>query len=286
MTTNLDESAFQSIAGGETITTSWDIAQVHDLSTGGPISVASSGFIPYAAGNSTVLSPAPLSFASNTLTTTIDGAAAAIVRRSFHSLAQRQVIQSDCTGSKLSATRTALSECQQLAAAASQAASSGPAAKMTEYFKSSSSQTRSTVSSVFARVASECGSSPNGGVSRLYCSDVYQSCSSGVLAYTLPSQSYMVNCNLYYTALSSLSRKCHDQDQATTTLHETTHLSQIAGTTDQGGCYGYNCVQSLSGAQNLKHADTYALFANGEIYCVLAGGRVLLTRFIAIYVGC
>jgi deuterolysin len=230
--------------------------------------VATSGFIPYATGNSTVLSSTPLAFSSNTLTAKVDGAAAAIVRREFHALAQRQVVQSDCTGTRLTATRTALTECRQLAAAASQAAASGPAAKMTEYFKSSSTATRNTVAGVFAKVASECGASPSGGVSRLYCSDVYQSCSSGVLAYTLPSQSYMVNCNLYYSALSSLSRTCHDQDQATTTLHETTHLSQIAGTTDQGGCYGYNCVKSLSAAQNLKHADTYALFAN------------------AIYVGC
>jgi deuterolysin len=135
---------------------------------------------------------------------------------------------------------------------------------MTEYFKSSTTATRSTVSGIFGRVAAECGASPDGGVSKLYCSDVYRSCSSGVLAYTLPSQSYTVNCNLYYTALSSLSRTCHDQDQATTTVHETTHLTQIAGTTDQGGCYGYNCVRSLSAAQNLRHADTYALFANGE----------------------
>jgi len=267
MTSNLDDSAFQPLDPGSSLTTTWDIAQVHDLSSGGPVSVAASGFIPYATGNSTVLSPKPLPFSSNTLTATIDGAAAALVRRQFHALAERQAVQSDCTGTKLTATRTALSECQQLAAAASQAASSGDAAKMTEYFKSSSSQTCSTVAAVFGRVAAECGSGGS-GVSKLYCSDVYRSCSSGVLAYTLPSQSYMVNCNLYYSALSSLSRTCHDQDQATTTLHETTHLSQIAGTTDQGGCYGYSCVKSLSAAQNLKHADTYALFAN------------------AIYVGC
>ncbi|KAH8903745.1 hypothetical protein BR93DRAFT_981085 [Coniochaeta sp. PMI_546] len=268
MTSNLDESAFQSLAAGETITKTWDIAQVHDLSAGGPISVSSTGFIPYAEANSTTLSPDPLTFASNVLTATIDGAAASLIRRNFHALAERQIVQSDCTSTKLTATRTSLTECQQLAAAASSAAASGPAAKMTEYFKSSTTATRNTVSGIFAKVAAECGASPTGGVSKLYCSDVYRSCSSGVLAYTLPSQTYMVNCNLYYSALSSLSKTCHDQDQATTTLHETTHLTQVAGTTDQGGCYGYNCVKSLTAAQNLKHADTYALFAN------------------AIYVGC
>lgn len=171
-------------------------------------------------------------------------------------------MQSDCTGTRLTATRNSLTACRQLAAAASSAAASGAAAKVTEYFKSSTTATRSSVSAVFARVAAECGASPSGGVSRQYCSDVYGACSNGVLAYTLPSQSYMVNCPLYFSDLSALSRTCHAQDQATTTLHETTHLTQIAGTTDQNGCYGYSCVRSLTAAQNLRHADTFALFAN------------------------
>ena len=47
--------------------------------------------------------------------------------------------------------------------------------------KSSSSSTRSTVSSVFNRVASECGSTTS-GVARYYCSDVYGACGSNVLA--------------------------------------------------------------------------------------------------------
>ncbi|PTB77587.1 hypothetical protein M440DRAFT_1330302, partial [Trichoderma longibrachiatum ATCC 18648] len=44
-------------------------------------------------------------------------------------------------------------------------------------------------------------------------------------------------------------------------IHEITHLTQVKGTQDYGG-YGYNFVQSLSAAQNLNHADTYALYAN------------------------
>ncbi|KAF3353838.1 Multidrug resistance protein [Verticillium dahliae VDG1] len=53
----------------------------------------------------------------------------------------------------------------------------------------------------------------------------YNPCKPGVIAYALPSQSFM-----------------------------------IAGTSDCGG-YGYNFVQSLTAAQNLNHADTYTLFA-------------------------
>ncbi|EGY21449.1 uncharacterized protein VDAG_02973 [Verticillium dahliae VdLs.17] len=64
----------------------------------------------------------------------------------------------------------------------------------------------------------------------------YNPCKPGVIAYALPSQSFMDH------------------------LHEMTHMSQIAGTSDCGG-YGYNFVQSLTAAQNLNHADTYTLFA-------------------------
>jgi deuterolysin len=70
----------------------------------------------------------------------------------------------------------------------------------------------------------------------------------------------MVNCPLFFSGLTALSRQCHAQDQATTVLHEMTHLTQVKGTSDYGG-YGYNFVRSLSASQNLNHADTYTLFA-------------------------
>ncbi|KAI0886669.1 Deuterolysin metalloprotease family-domain-containing protein [Annulohypoxylon maeteangense] len=263
MTTGLGEEAFQTIAAGETVEATFDVGQVYDLSAGGNYDVVSLGAMSFAEANTTEISGVvPVS--GSTVSAQIDGAAAKEVRRRFH--AKRIDVQSDCTGTKLSQTNTAISNCRALASAAATAASSGSATKVTEYFKSSTSSVRSTVASVFQRVASECGSTSS-GVSDLYCSDVYGACSSGVLAYTLPSQSYMVNCNLYYTALSPITSTCHGQDQATTTLHESTHLTQIKGTDDYG-TYGYSGVRGLSASQNLNHADTYALFAN------------------AIYVGC
>ncbi|KAF3345623.1 Brefeldin A resistance protein [Verticillium dahliae VDG2] len=101
---------------------------------------------------------------------------------------------------------------------------------------SSTTATRNTVAGVFNRIASECGSS-TGGVSRQYCTDIYPACSSGVIAYTLPSQSYMVNCPYYFSSFPAQSRTCRAIDQATTTLHEVTHLTQIRGTQDYN-CYG------------------------------------------------
>lgn len=259
-TANLDEEAFQIIPAGESVETVFDVAVAHDLSNGGAFDISSVGTLSIAEEGSTELSSI-VTFSSNVVAANVDGSAAAKVRREFHEHFKRTIVQSDCTGTKLTATRNALTNCRSLAAAASSAASSGAAAKMTEYFKSSTTSTRSTVAAVFSRIVSECGSTTS-GVSRQYCSDVYGACSSGVLAYTLPSQSYMVNCNLYFTGLGALTSTCHAQDQATTTLHEMTHLSQIKGTTDQSGCYGYSCVRSLTAAQNLNHADTYSLFAN------------------------
>lgn len=240
--------------------TEWEPAQVHDFSAGGSFDIVAVGSFLTAALDSTELSGA-LTYNSNTLTTQVDGAAADKVRREFHENAKRTAVQSDCTGTERTSTINAESACRSLAAQASTAAASGAAAKVSEYFKSSTTATRSTVASVFAKVASECGSTTS-GASDTYCTDVYGACASNVLAYTLPSQSYIVNCPLYFSALPALTTSCHAQDQATTTLHETTHLSEIAGTDDLG--YGYTAATALSASRALQNADTYALFANGQ----------------------
>uniref|UniRef100_L2GK12 Neutral protease 2 n=1 Tax=Colletotrichum fructicola (strain Nara gc5) TaxID=1213859 RepID=L2GK12_COLFN len=209
-TSGLTEEAFQVIGAGESVEVEFDAAELHDLSTAGEIDIVSSGAFSYAEADSTELA-GTIPFSSNSVHTAVNGEEAAAVRARF--LAKRTV--------------NAISRCRSLAVAASSAAASGPAARMTEYFKSSTTATRNTVATVFSRIASECGSTTS-GVSRQYCTDVYPACSNGVIAYTL--------------------------------LHEMTHLTQIRGTSDYGG-YGYNFVRSLSASQNLNHADTYTLFA-------------------------
>lgn len=259
----MDESAFEHIPVGQSVEIVFDVAEVHDLSEGGRVAIQSIGALSFAAEGSTELIGS-VPYESNKLETDVDGDIASAARIAFHQ--KRTRVQSDCTGSKLSITQTALRNCASLAQQAQRAAASGPAAKMEEYFKRSDTNTRNTVSTVFSRVAAECGST-NGGVSRYYCSDVYGACNGQVLAYTLPSASYMAYCDLYFDNLPNLTNSCHSQDKATTNIHECTHLNQIKGTDDYGG-YGYNFVRGLSAAQNLNHADTYSLFAN------------------AIYVGC
>ncbi|KAF3002014.1 hypothetical protein E8E13_008406 [Curvularia kusanoi] len=256
-TSNLDESAFQVLAAGETIEASFDIAVAHDLSAGGDFKVLTEGAFAYANLNSTDIAGA-VPFISNSVQAAVNGEQAGKIRRDYQELAKRTVVQSDCTGTRRTATTTALSNCASLARTAATNAQSNNA-KMTEYFKSSASGTKNTVATVFNNIASQCGSTTSGS-SRYYCTDILSACSSGVLAYTYPATSQMVNCPLFFSGLTALSRTCHAQDQATTVLHEMTHLTSVKGTSDYGG-YGYNFVRSLSASQNLNHADTYTLFA-------------------------
>ncbi|KAF7540336.1 hypothetical protein G7054_g1462 [Neopestalotiopsis clavispora] len=256
-TASLEEDAFQTIRAGEIVTREFDIAHMHDLSSGGPFDIVASGAISFADVNGTeILGSVPLN--SQTLSIQVDGTEAQAARSAF--LERRTVVQSDCTSSKKTAVTTAINNCRSWATKAQSAANAGT--KLTEYFKSSSSSVVSTVSGVFSKMASECGSTTS-GISKTYCSDVYGACSSGVLAYTLPSGSYVAYCDLFFTALSPVTSTCHAQDQAGTVVHETTHLSQIKGTQDYG-VYGYSAVRSLSASQNLNHADTYALYAQGK----------------------
>jgi deuterolysin len=256
-TDNLDESAFQILKAGEIIETAFDIAVAHDMSAGGDFDILTEGAFAYAELDSTAIAGA-VPFTSNKVAAAVNGAQAGKVRRDWIDLAKRTIVQSDCTGTRGTATRTALTNCASLARTAASAAVNN-AAKLNEYFKSSSSSTASSVQTVFNRIATQCGSQTSGD-SRYYCTDILGACSGGVLAYTSPSTSQMVNCPLFFSGLSAQSRTCHAQDQQTTILHEMTHLRQVKGTSDYGG-YGYNFVRSLTAAQNLNHADTYTLFA-------------------------
>ncbi|KAH8177827.1 deuterolysin metalloprotease (M35) family protein [Sarocladium implicatum] len=252
---SLPDDAFEAIPAGGSLSVTFDLAEVYDLSDGGPFNITSSGALSYAeVGSNELTGSAP--YSSNVLQASIDGILAASVRVSFLS---KRVHNQDCKGERLEVTKTALGDCESMSRAASEVAMSGSSSKMREYFKSSSLTTRLTVARTLNRVADEC-STLDGGVSDYYCSDPYGFCSEKVLAYTLASENYTAYCDLYFSRLRAVATVCHGQDQGSTNIHEMTHLKQIKGTSDYGG-YGYKHVQSLSREQNLNHADTYALFA-------------------------
>ncbi|KEQ87884.1 hypothetical protein M438DRAFT_403200, partial [Aureobasidium pullulans EXF-150] len=260
-TTQLTEESFKPLMAGQTIEVEVELAELYELSTSGAYSVLAAGSVPYAELNSTVLSGSALSFSSNTLSVDVDAAEAAKVEFAVSKLEKRTAIQSDCTGTKLTAIRSALSNCNRLATAAATAATSGSASKFQEYFKTTSSTTRNTVAARLRAVASDCAST-TGGKTRTYCTDIYGGCSSGVLAYTLPSNNYIAYCPLFFSDLPGLTGSCHAQDQATTVLHEETHAPGVysPGTEDNG--YGYSAATSLSSSRAVLNADSYALYAN------------------------
>jgi len=262
-TSSLTEDSFKTIAGGETMEVEIEIAELYDLSKSGKYTVLTQGAIEYADADSTALSGAVLAYSSNSLDIDVDSAKTAKIETAVQSLTKRTAVQSDCSGTRLSAIRTALSNCNRLASAAATAATSGSASTFQTYFKTTSSSTRSTVAARLRAVASDCGST-SGGKTRTFCTDIYGACESGVLAYTLPSNNYIAYCPLFFNQLPALSGQCHAQDQATTVLHEETHAPAVysPGTVDNG--YGYSAATSLTAARALANADSYALYANGK----------------------
>ncbi|GKT62923.1 deuterolysin metalloprotease [Colletotrichum tofieldiae] len=254
----ITDDAFQTIKRGQTVEIKFDFGQMHDLGDGGVFELMVNGGIPYAKADTTEIA-GTIPINSNTLKIKdVDAKKAALTRMAFHQSIKRTVVQSDCKGDQNKTVNLALITCARLARQAANATKDD--ARMMEYFKDASAAAKKNVTDVFKKVSVECNSRRQ-GVSMQYCGDVYKSCSPGVLAYTVPALNYMVNCPLYFTALPPLTTTCHGQDQATTTLHEMTHLLQMKGTLDYG-VYGYDAVKTLPGNENLNHADTYCLFAN------------------------
>jgi deuterolysin len=266
--TDLAPESFVSLAAGATFETTINTAEVHNLNSA-TYNFFAEGAIPFAPVNSTELTGEAIYFKSNLITQEVNGEAAAAVKSAVETSKtdKRTVLQSGCSSTQRSQTTQALAYARQLALAAQTAATSGSATKFSEYFKTTSSSTRSVVAARLGAVASQAGSLTS-GATKYYCTDVYNYCESNVLAYTIPSTNEVVNCPLYYSALPALSGTCHAQDRATTSLHEFTHApgTYSPGTADNA--YGYSASVALTSARAVLNADSYALYAN------------------AIYVGC
>lgn len=250
------------IRPGETVEKEFDLAETHDLSAGGLVDVVASSAVSYASSVNSMEIEGIVPINSNVVSTTVNSAKATVARNSFLTKTfKRTTVQSDCSSTQKDALVKALAVCQTRAVAAAAAAQSN-SAKIIEYYKNDTPTVRSTVSGVFNKVAAECANSTS-GVSKSYCTDRANSCQGGVIAYTDPGASYIVYCPSYFSQMVERSTVCHHDDKPFVNMHETTHLTQIKGTDDYG-VYGYAAVKRLSAAQNLNHADTYALFANGK----------------------
>ncbi|KAJ5813218.1 Peptidase M35 deuterolysin [Penicillium robsamsonii] len=252
----LTSESLTSLAAGETFEDEFDIAATTDLSSGGPLTLQSTGLVPIVVDGAVT---GYLPYRSNDLKIEVDGSKASRVAKAIKPL-DRRALQTCSDSSKKSALNTALKNTVSLANAAATAALSGSASKFEEYFKTTTTATRKVVAARLQAVAKEATSV---SATKYYCSDTLGYCETNVLAYTLPSQNVIANCDIYYTDLPALARTCHSQDQATTTLHELTHAPGVysPGTDDNG--YGYDAATSLSSAEAVLNADSYALYANG-----------------------
>lgn len=257
----ITSEALTTLAAGETLEDEFDIATTSDLSRGGAVTLRSSGLVPLV-NNGAVSGYLP--YRSNDLEIEVDAVRASQAVKAIKPLNRRT--QESCSdSSRQAALNKALSNTVSLANAAAQAALSGSASKFSEYFKTTSSSTRQVVAARLQAVARE-AQSASSGATTYYCSDAYGYCETNVLAYTLPSLNVIANCDIYYSYLPALASSCHDQDQATTTLHEFTHAPAVysPGTEDLG--YGYAAATSLSSSDAVMNADSYALYANGEFF--------------------
>jgi deuterolysin len=254
LTTGLKSDDFVTLAAGQAKEVTVETAALHSLHEGGEFDVFAKGTIAYAEESSTALAGS-LNYESEKLTMSIDGAQAAAVTKA---ITKRSSIGSSCTGTKLSAVRTALSNCAKLATAAASAATSGT--KLTTYFKTTSS--KATIAARLRAVSSDCSGATSKTTTN--CNDPYQGCESNVLAYTVPSANFITYCPIFFSELPALASQCHGQDQATTVLHEETHAPGVysPGTQDNG--YGYAAATALSANAALNNADSYALYANGK----------------------
>lgn len=255
----LTSEALTTLAAGETLEDEFDIATTSDLSKGGPMTLRSSGLVPLV-NDGTVSGYMP--YHSNDLKIEVNAVKASQVTKAIKPLSRR-ARESCSDSSRKVALEKALQNTVSLANAAAQAALSGSASKFNEYFKTTATWTRQTVAARLQAVARE-AQSANSGATTYYCADAYGYCETNVLAYTVPSLNVIANCDIYYSYLPALTSTCHDQDQATTTLHEFTHAPGVnsPGTDDLG--YGYAAATSLRSSDAVMNADTYALYANGK----------------------
>lgn len=224
-----------------------------DAIKGGDYSVSLNGEIAFAGVDNTQLEGI-YEFQTNTLDFNIEETVAAAVPKAINDEVlplEKRVRIVSCSGSQLTALTNAVSATQRLSTSAASAASSGSSTKFSEYFRTTSATTRSNVAARFRSFASE-ASSTTSGSSSYSCVDFLGVCTSNTIAYAQPATGRMASCPIFWQ-LRAVSSGCGQQSQASTVLHEFTHI--LAGTTDHA--YGYAASTALSASRAYTNADKY-----------------------------
>jgi deuterolysin len=129
------------------------------------------------------------------------------------------------------------------------------------YFRTYDQGMRNMVADRFLAVAKECSSQTN--IATTFCSDRLKLCQSDYISVTLGNK--ITNCDLFWK-FPVVTDSCHAYDQATLTIHETTHVEGVfdPSTVDFPKNYGWPALTYLNAQQAVTNADNYQYFANGK----------------------
>ncbi|KAF5352307.1 hypothetical protein D9758_011964 [Tetrapyrgos nigripes] len=254
--TDADDSAYVVIPAGETVTVSHDVSSLFDFESAG---AGAFTFEPRTnfqiAAESEEVAAAfiehdAIQVTANKVDIHLSG------ELSKRELKLNKRTRDTCTNaSQKSFIDAAYSEARTLASrAASYISSNGADSLFTSYYKTTST---TTVRNVFTNVANE-----NSSTRTLGCADTLGACTSGVIAYTIVSNTNMVVCSIFFNEVAD-SNLCRGTSVASrnarggTILHELTHAT--SGTSDI--IYGCSSDQGLSASNAARNADNYNCFS-------------------------
>ncbi|KAE8334223.1 neutral protease 2 [Aspergillus arachidicola] len=252
-TDGLTNESVTSLPAGGTLEDEFDLASTSDLTAGGPILIHSEGTVPVVTnGNVTGY----VAYQSNTLQLEVNGLEAERVSRTLPSNHQRRDFR--CSSQTKDILARAISTASRLANKAAETIESGDDLRFKEFFKATDRQQRMIVSDRFRAVAKEAS---GGGLVTYHCSDPYGICGPDSVAYARGYLNEIITCDRFYSQYPLLTRECDSVDQATTVLHELTHVPAVYNPATRDLAYGYDAATQLSAREARDNADNYAFYS-------------------------
>jgi len=257
--TDADDSAFAIIPAGESVTVTHNVAALYNFESAGAGKFAFEPLTNFiVAGAEGIVSAdtvAKISPISNTVVVEIFGD---VSKRELG--INKRAVDICTNASHKSFIDASYSEAKTLANdAASYISSRGSGDTLYRAYYGTTSTT--TVGNIFRAVASENSSSRT-----LSCTDSFNGCSSGVIAYTVISTTNIYFCSIFFNEATTASL-CSGTSVAArnarggTVLHELTHA--VGGTDDI--TYGCSADQALAASSKPKNADNYNCFST-QVY--------------------
>ncbi|KAJ7486786.1 Metalloprotease [Mycena latifolia] len=253
-----DDSAYTTIAAGETVTVVHDVSALFDFAS---VGTGSFSFEPVTTFQT---APTAQKISARSELTTIEATASPITIAITGDVANHELVRRATdictTASRKSFIDASYTEAKALARGGSSYVTSHGASD-TLYQAYWGALATSRITSVLNAVANEASSSRT-----LSCVDSFGACSSGVIAYTVIATTNIYFCSIFFNEVASTSL-CSGTTVASrnirggTTLHELTHA--VADTDDV--IYGCASDQALSDANAVRNADNYNCFTT-QVY--------------------